>query len=65
MTLPLPLSTLKPATRDVAEVIGRSLVFATGSRRALLERLYGNMTPAAKARADYASLTVALDGGQS
>lgn len=49
-----PLSLLKPAKLDLADYVGKAMVTATPERMALLSRIYSNMTPAAKARCDFA-----------
>lgn len=61
-----PLSFVKPAALDLGEHIGRAMFFASRNnpaRMATLERLYINLTPEAKARADYARSWNMLEGG--
>lgn len=54
----------QPSKIDLGEHIGRALFFARNnpSRLATLERLYANLTPEAKARADFARSWNTLEG---
>lgn len=54
-----------PSKIDLGEHIGRAMVFAVNNpaRMATLQSLYNNLTPEAKARADYARSWNTLKGG--
>lgn len=56
-------SNLKPATLDLAEHIGKLLIFAKGENLARAKRIYQNLTPEAKARCDFARSWLYIEGG--
>jgi hypothetical protein len=53
----------KPASLDLADHVGKLLVFAKGEKLATAQRIYSNMTPEAKARADFARSWLYIEGG--
>lgn len=55
MSNSLNTSLIKPAKLDLADHIGRKLATAKGESLETARRIYSNMTPQAKARADIAA----------
>lgn len=61
-----PIAPLDPPSTmlDVATHLGRALVFATGTRRDAILRIYSRMAPDAQARFNAASANPVVIGGR-